>query len=386
MNPFVHTHTACRVAFGRGRVRELAAELAALGIARPMVVCSARVARSAAIASLEQALPTGSVQVFARVEVHAPLAAAGEGASIARAHAADAIVAFGGGSASDLAKGIALAVAEGEGFERFAMKRVGGAIVVEPSTTPKLPLIAIPTTLSGAEVTPGFSLTRADHYKLLFRDPQLAARLLVLDPELIADVPLRVLVGSGMNALAHCFEALYSKGRTPLSDVCAEEALRRLWMGLATRIDGGDGGDDLMIGGWLAGTAIVNARTALHHAICHKLAPIAGLSHGDANALVLPHALAFNLPACPDIAARMADLIGLDTRALAPDAIAQAVAHASATPARRAGLTMQLRATGIERAALATVAERVFGEPGLTFNPRPVASPGEIERLLAGAW
>src|SRR5690606_32770352 len=116
------------------------------------------------------------------------------GAHAARAHAADGIVSFGGGSASDLAKGVALALAEGPHIEAFALRREPGGASARASTAPKLPIAALPTTLSGAEVTPGFSLTRADAYKLLFRDPELAARLVVLDPLLLADAPAGMLM------------------------------------------------------------------------------------------------------------------------------------------------------------------------------------------------
>src|SRR5690606_29611412 len=108
-----------------------------------------------------------SVRIWDGVRPHAPVEAALQGADAARAHRADVIVSFGGGSASDLAKGIAFVLAEGAAFETFALRHGSGASV-PVSTAPKLPIVALPTTLSGAEVTPGFSLTRADAYKLIF--------------------------------------------------------------------------------------------------------------------------------------------------------------------------------------------------------------------------
>jgi len=386
MTAFNHWFPQQRVVFGKGAARDLLGHAAEAGVTRPLIVCSPRAGTSAAVRALAACFPQGAAGVFAEVEPHAPLAGATRGAEAARALGADGLIAFGGGSASDLAKGIALALAEPGDIERFALKRENGVITGLRSTTPKVPILAIPTTLSGAEVTPGFSLTRPDAYKLIFRDAAFAARLVVLDPDLLADIPVGLLAASGMNALAHCFEALYSRARTPIAVTFAEEGLRLLWRGLRERIGGGDGGDAMLVGSYYAGAAIVNARTALHHAICHKLAPVANISHGDANSLVLPHALRFNLPACPAEAARMAVLLGLPDDGGSPQIRADAVAAAVAALSRQAGLRARLSELGMDRSALPEIAKRVFVEPGLAFNPRTIESPDEILGVLNGAW
>jgi alcohol dehydrogenase len=390
MIPFTHWFPAQRVVFGRGSAADLRAHLEATGVARPLLICSARGRESAPVAAWSAALPVGSLRIWDRAALHAPLEAAIDGAEAARVHGADGIVAFGGGSASDLAKGIALAVAEGPDLEPFALRRTQGAITGRQSLASKLPVIALPTTLSGAEITPGFSLTRADAYKLIFRDAALAARLVVLDPALLDGVPRAVLAGSAMNALAHCFEALYSGTRTPITSTLALDGLRRLWTGFDCFLEGGVGGvsaaDELLVGAYLAGSAIVNARTALHHAICHKLAPLAGLSHGDANALVLPHALAFNLPACPAEAAAMAGAVGIATAGAASASTVAAIIARLGGAVVRAGLRTRLRDTDLDREQLPELAQRVFTEPGLAFNPRPIESSAAILALLEGAW
>lgn len=386
MNSFNHWFPRQRVLYRCGAAADLPVLLQELGVSRPLLVCSLRAQRDPKLQSMLASFPAGAIDVFSGVEPHAPLPAAIVGAAQARAHVSDAIVAFGGGSASDLAKGIALALAEGDAIERFAIRREQGVVVGEPSRSPKVPIIALPNTLSGAEITPGFSLTRTDGYKVLFRDPALAAALIVLDPELIEDVPVRVLAGSAMNALAHCFEACYSKARTPISDLMALDGLRRLWRGLDARLDGGTGAEDLLLGSYLAGAAIVNARTALHHSICHKLGPMAQLSHGDVNSLVLPHALAFNLPHCPDETARIADTLGLASNRGDTAAQVREICARLRTFARRAGLPQQLRDTAFQREQMPELAARVMAEPGLTFNPRPIDAPEVIEQALAAAW
>lgn len=378
---FDHVSVPQKACYGAGRGRDIAAELHLLGVARPFLVCSPRLARSREVAALREACAAGAVTVFDRGGAHAPLEAAIAGGEAARAAGADGIVALGGGSVSDLAKGIALALAEGGEIEAFVLRREDGAITGRTSSAPKVPLIAVPTTLSGAEVTPGFSLTRADAYKLIFRDPALAARVVVLDPDLLAGAPASLLAGSGMNALAHCCEALYSRARTPVSDPLAREGLARLWRGLNRRLDGGDGAEDMLIGAYLAALAIVNARTALHHAICHKLGPLAGIGHGEANAAMLGHVMRFNLPACPAETGQIAQALGCGA-----GATAEAVAAQIESLPRRAGLCTRLRDYGLAADRLPLLAERVHAEPGLAFNPRPIPGVAELLGLLRAAW
>lgn len=386
MIPFSHWFPQQQVLFGQGIASDLGEPLARLGITRPLIVCSPRAEAGPHVRAIVAQLPPGAGRIWNGVQPHAPLHAALEGGEAARSHGADGIVSIGGGSASDLAKGIALAYAEGPGLESFALRRDDGAPAARPSSAPKIPIVALPSTLSGAEVTPGFSLTRADAYKLIFRDPALAARLVVLDPLLIASAPDRMLLGSGMNAVAHCCEALYSKARTPISSVLAMEGLRRLWCGLEQRLSGEDSSEELLVGAYLAGAAIVNARTALHHAICHKLAPLAGISHGEANAAVLPHVLDFNLPQCPAQTARVAEAMKIGTDGEAQSRLVATIAARLTDLVRRAGLHTRLREFNLDRSQLDELAQRVFAEPGLAFNPRPIESAGQIREILVRAW
>lgn len=386
MNDFNHWFPRQRVLHRRGCTADLPELLQEIGVTRPLVVCSRRAQNVPRLQSTLARFPTGVVAVFAGVEPHAPLPGAIAGAAQARAHRCDGIVAYGGGSASDLAKGIALALAEGDAIERFAIRREQGVVVGEASHNRKVPIVALPNTFSGAEITPGFSLTRPDGYKVIFRDPALAAQLILLDPDLIEDVPMRVLAGSAMNALAHCFEACYSRARTPISDLFALDGLHRLWRGLEARLDRGDGAEDLLLGSYLAGAAIVNARTALHHSICHKLGPMAQLSHGEVNSLVLPHALAFNLPHCPAETARIARTLDIDSTRNDTDVQVHEICTRLRAYSQRAGLPQRLRDTAMRREQMSELAARVMAEPGLTFNPRPIDSPMLIEQALAPAW
>jgi alcohol dehydrogenase len=205
----------------------------------------------------------------------------------------------------------------------------------------------------------------------------------VYDPDLVRS-PLQTLAPSAMNAIAHTVEALYSKGRNPISAMYASEGLQLLHEGLSAAIADAADADayvSLTLGAYYAAAAIVNARTALHHAICHKLAPAAGLSHGTANSIILPHALRFNLPAARPELTRVAQLICKDGGTSAEEGIAKL-----GDLCARAGLPRRLREVGVKQEIFPALAEKIFGEPGLAFNPRELSSAREIEDVLRAAW
>jgi len=386
---FSYNSPAHRLVFGWGARAALKEELGRLNVRRPMLVCSARAARSSEVVDLARALGLADESIFSGAGSHAPLRSAYEGWQRAGVLKADCLISFGGGSASDTMKGIALACAEDGRILDFTLERLPDGSLRNPlSTRAKLPSVAIPTTVSGAEITPAFALTEDTGKKILFRDAGFAPRLLIYDPELMTSVPARSMSESGMNALAHTIEALYSKAKNPISRVLAREGVPLLYRGLHAVATGSAQRDDytaLALGAYYAGVSITNARTALHHSICHKLGPAVGLTHGLTNAIMLPRVLEFNLPAVRDELAEMGELIqdaNVGVSARTPeDAIAAVQALA-----RRAGLPSRLRDVNVSREKLPALAQVILNEPGLAFNPRPVESAAQIEAILDSAW
>lgn len=386
---FEYRNPAQRIVFGRGAIERVAAELAAISLRRPMLVCSARAVHSAAGQSIIHALSLAPAAIFSGVEPHAPVTSVDQGWKQACALQPDCFIALGGGSAADTAKGIALDFAEDGRVLDFVLERApDGRVIGRQSSKPKLPVMAIATTLSGAEVSPSFALTNDVRKKLIIRDNAVAPSLLVYDPDLLREVPLHLLAASAMNALAHTVEALYSHGRNPISAMYASQGVQLLHDGLSAVITDASDVDayvSLTLGAYYAAVAIINARTALHHAICHKLAPAAGLAHGIANSIILPHALEFNLPAARPELTKVAHLICRDGAASdalrGEDAIAE-LAQLSA----RADLPRRLRDVGVRPDIFPALAEQIFGEPGLAFNPRALRSVSEIEGVLRAAW
>ena len=249
-----------------------------------------------------------------------------------------------------------------------------------PCCNPKLPIVTIPCTASGAEVTSSLGIRAADGSKLLFTDPQLASRVVLLDPQANLDVPVALMLATGMNGLAHCVEGLYSKVRSPLAEVLAIDGIGRFARTLpALRRNPDDVAQrgELLLAAHLSGLVLVNARTCLHHAICHAIGSVTGVSHGDANAvMLLPHALAFNRQAVQPQLDRAAVALGRGGDFIAG---LRELAAELEVPTR-------LRDIGVPREALDRVATKTLGERGLFFNPRTVRSADEILMVLEQAY
>jgi maleylacetate reductase len=326
-----------RVVFGVGAVDRLGEEVDRLGAGRVLAIAGRR-----AVDGLTGRLGDRCAGSFTDVRQHVPVEAAAKATAAARELGADCLVAMGGGSATGLAKAVAL--------------------------EHQVPIVAVPTTYSGSEVTPIYGLTGPDG-KRTGRDLRVLPRVVVYDPALTIGLPAEVTGPSGMNALAHCVEALYAPGANPVSSVLAEEGARALHRGLPPAVaDPADlaARSEALLGAWLAGAAMAGAGVGIHHQLCHLLGGRYRLPHAQLHAVVLPHAVRFVAPAARPQLARLAAGLGVDDpagglwdlarRLRAPVSLAelglpeteldraaeQAVARVVQTP-RRAGVT-ELRA------------------------------------------
>ncbi len=334
-----------RVVFGAGAVSRLSAEVDALAITRILLVTTA--GRVKSLASIRTGLGNRLAGVCGQAELHVPIARVRAAVAEADRVRADALVAIGGGSAIGLAKAAAL--------ERA------------------LPIVAVPTTYSGSEMTSIWGVTDGET-KRTGRSAAAAPRLVIYDPELTLRLPTPVSAASGMNAIAHAVEATYAAGAGPIATSAAEEALRLLADALPAIVDRPDdpGARALALrGAHAAGVALELAAMGLHHKMCHVLGGTFGLPHAPTHAVLLPHVAAFNAPAAPESMARVARALGVDD--------ASAGLHALN---RRLGLLATLgslgfRAGDIERAA-GLVTSAAYA------NPRPVTSD-DVQAILRAA-
>lgn len=383
---FAHRSAPLKLVYGDGSLGQLQAELTELGIRRPFLVSGRRTAESAVYRQALAGLAGLAVAEYTQMPEHSPIADVRLVRDLAASHGADGFVAVGGGSASDACKAAALWLAEGGELEDHASRFTPPADLVIPKLdAPKLPIVAIPTTLSAAEVTMGGSVRTEDGRKLGLVDFKLAARLIVIDPTVSTEVPVNVFLASGMNGLAHCIEGLYSKVQTPVTAALALHAIKLFMESLpAVARDPGSAAarGRALAAAHLSGLVLLNARSCLHHAACHALGAVAGISHGDANSIMLPYVMEFNRtdPAATSAMAESATALG------ASEAAAAAAIERVRWLQAKIGVPRRLRDTGMPRNLLASVAAKVMNERGLYVNPRTVTDATQVEAVLAAAW
>nr|MBA2281864.1 iron-containing alcohol dehydrogenase [Acidimicrobiia bacterium] len=300
---WTHTGYTQQIVFGAGAVRELGRLLRAIGARRVLLVTTEGRMASEEGAAMRRSLGADLASTFARVESHVPIPLVQEAVRQARRDAVDAIVSFGGGSCADLAKAVC-----------FFTEQESGIPSTSWADRPALPHVSVPTTYSGAELTPFFGMTDpATHTKSGGGGPTLAPIAAVYDPELTLSTPVRVSAETGMNALAHCVEVVWSPERTPEAEAIAIAGLQRITRALPLVV--ADPSDvavraAMLEGAVLGGRCLQNASMGVHHGLAQMVGARAGIAHGLANAVLLPHTVRFNAEAVPEAVRRIADAVG----------------------------------------------------------------------------
>jgi alcohol dehydrogenase class IV len=345
MRPFTDNALPSRIVFGAGRRSEIASEVDALGLRRVMVIADENAKADAD--ELVGLLDDRVVTRWHEVAQHVPTDLADAARQAATDHGIDGIVTVGGGSTTGLGKAVALV--------RDA------------------PIVAVPTTYAGSEMTPIYGLT--GEHKETGRDLRVLPRSVVYDPELTVDLPIAVTTTSAFNAIAHSVEALYGPDANPITSLMAQDAIRVLTVALPrlnTDPHDADLRSDLLYGAYLAGAVLAAVGMALHHKVCHVLGGTFGLVHGDVNAVVLPHVVAYNAKGAPEAIAKVAIAMDVADPAAALFDLAAAV-----------GAPVSLESLGMPYEGLDEAARRAVSET--TFNPTAVDEPS-IRRLLEAAW
>jgi alcohol dehydrogenase len=382
---FTYLSSHQKIVSGHGGISQIAGEITALDASRVLIVCGPTIRNSAVFAQVEACLHDLFIGVFDCVAAHSPLASCRDLAELARSLGADAFVTLGGGSASDTAKIAAVLLAEGDDIERHASRfKPPDCFLPVQLHRPKLPIISIPTTASAAEVTFGAGVRMPNGEKLVIWDPKVAARLVILDPEAIRHTPWELLATTAVNGLAHCIEAVYSRLANPISEALALQGARLLYRATFALSSGPRADDDLLellVGANLSGLALSNTRVCIHHAICHGLGGLGELPHGVANAIILPHAMAFNSKAAASRLSLIASVLGAGR-----DADADAAIDAIRRLQQAIGCAVRLRETTLRRDLLPAIAEHTMSERGVYFNPRPIRGADEVLHILEQAW
>ena len=278
---FAHETLPQRVHFATGEaVGAVAEEVRRLGASRVMGIASDAARAAPVLAGVDLAV------LHTDVAMHVPVEVAERARAVARDHEVDLVVCVGGGSTTGLAKAVAL--------------------------TSGLPIVAVPTTYAGSEATDVWGLTESGR-KTTGVDRRVLPRVVVYDAALVLGLPVATSVASGFNALAHCVDSMWAPRTDPIDQALALEGIRAVAAGLPRVVADPRGlaaREQTLYGAYLAAVAFASAGSGLHHKICHVLGGMFNLPHAETHTVVLPHVLALNGPAVPDLEARMAAAFG----------------------------------------------------------------------------
>jgi alcohol dehydrogenase class IV len=340
-NFFVQT-TAVRVRFGETAAEIIRDEVAALGCSRALVLSTSHQRDTAAL--FAEAIGSLAAGVFTGAEMHTPVNVTLEALAVAEHLNVDCYVAVGGGSTTGLGKALALRTDR--------------------------PQIVVPTTYAGSEATAILGQTENGR-KTTITDPRVQPEVILYDAGLVRSLPVGLTVASALNAMAHAAEALYAKDRNPLTTVLAQEGLAAFVRALPSVVANPYdlvARSETLYGAWLCGTVLGQVGMALHHKLCHVLGGSFDLPHAETHAVILPHAMAYNAQAVPDLLAPLDTLLG-------PESLHDF--------AKRMGAPLALRDLGMKEEDLERAAEIATLNP--YWNPRPVEKSAILE-LLKAAW
>ena len=366
-----------QIQFEFGAVKLLKQECERVGISRPLIVTDAGVRAAGVLQKALDALAGMQVAVFDETPSNPTEAAVRAAAAHYHAHHCDGLIAVGGGSAIDCAKGVAIAATHEGPLTHYATIEGGSARITERAA----PLIAVPTTSgTGSEVARGAILIVDDHRKLGFHSWHLVPRTAICDPELTLGLPAKLTAATGMDAIAHCMETFMSAAFNPPADGIALDGLERGWAYIerATR-DGSDREARFnLMSASMQGAMAFQKGLGCVHSLSHSLGGVdPRLHHGTLNAMFLPSVVRFNAQAesvqKERRLERMARAMGL---ASASD-IAPAITDMNA----RLGLPTGLAAMGLRRDRFDDIVKGALADHCHKTNPR-IASAQEYEQML----
>lgn len=357
--------------FGPGARKVLPEVIQRLGKKKALVVTDKGLIQFGVAKMVTDVLDEAAVayDVFSEVKPNPTVKNVQDGVAAFKASGADLLVAIGGGSAMDTAKGIGIVVANPEFADVVSLEGCA------PTKNKSVPMVALPTTAgTAAETTINYVIIDEEKKKkMVCVDPNDIPAVAMIDAELMYSLPRGLTAATGMDALTHAIEGYITKGAWEMSDMFEIEAIRMISRYLPVAVDepqNPEGRNGMAVAQYIAGMAFSNVGLGLVHGMAHPMGSLFDVPHGVANALLLPTVMEYNMPECIDKYPRIAEAMGVDIKGMTPQEASQAAVDAVRALAIRVGIPQHLSDLGIKESDIPALAEQAIADVCTPGNPR----------------
>lgn len=357
--------------FGPGARKELPDAIKRLGATKVMLVTDKGLIKFGVAKMVTDVLDEAYIpyEIFSEVKPNPTVSNVQAGVEAFKNAGADVLVAVGGGSAIDTAKGIGIVTANPEFADIVSLEGCA------PTTHKSIPIIALPTTAgTAAETTINYVIIDEEKQKkMVCVDPNDIPAVAIIDAELMYSLPKSLTAATGMDALTHAIEGYITKGAWELSDMFEIEAIRMISHYLPIAVNeptNPEGRNGMAVAQYVAGMAFSNVGLGLVHGMAHPLGALFDIPHGVANALLLPSIMEYNMPKCIDKYGKIAEAMGVDTKGMSKEEAAQAACDAVRALAVKVGIPQHLTEINITEADIPALAAQAIEDVCTPGNPR----------------
>lgn len=357
--------------FGPGARKVLPEVIDRLGKKKALVVTDKGLIKFGVAKMVTDVLDDAGVayEIFSEVKPNPTVTNVKDGVAAFKAAKADLLIAIGGGSAMDTAKGIGIVVANPDFADIVSLEGCA------PTKNKSIPMVALPTTAgTAAETTINYVIIDEEKKKkMVCVDPNDIPAVAIIDAELMYSLPKSLTAATGMDALTHAIEGYITKGAWEMSDMFEIEAIRMIARYLPVAVDepqNPEGRNGMAVAQYIAGMAFSNVGLGLVHGMAHPMGSLFDVPHGVANALLLPTIMEFNMPKCLDKYPHIAEAMGVDIKGMTKEQASQAAVDAVRDLAIRVGIPQHLTDLGIKESDIPALAEQAIADVCTPGNPR----------------
>lgn len=366
--------------FGPGARKELPEVLTRMGVKKALVTSDKGLIKVGTTKMVTDVLDEMGFpyDIYSEIKPNPTVTNVKQGVEAFKASGADCIIAIGGGSSMDTAKGIGIVANNPEFGDIVSLEGCA------PTKNKSVPIIALPTTAgTGAEVTINYVIIDEERQaKMVCVDPNDIPAVAIVDPELMYSLPKGLTAATGMDALTHAIEGYITKGAWIMSDMYELQAIKMIAENLPIAVEEPTnpvGREGMALAQYIAAQAFSNVGLGLVHGMAHPMGSLHDIPHGVANALLLPTIMEFNMPTRIEKYGIIAQHMGVDTTGMTPEEAAQAAVDAVRALSIRVGIPQHLSEIGITEADIPALAAQAITDVCTPGNPRDVAEAEIIE-------